>query len=231
MAYTSEQAVLHTKLAQLRDRKLNSRETRQLVAEISGSFAAEVMAKTFEQVSSDEKNRSNTVTSDLGHAVVVPQLKPSDSEYVIAPVLRSGSAMLDPFLAQLPAQDDPAVYHLGLYREESTLSPVEYYNKLPPALPNATSKITHAFVLDPVIATGGTAKAVVDILKEWGVEHIVIVSLVASKQGIERLDALPGVKVFVVKGDEGLSDQGFLVPGVGDIGDRLFATKKVKYEV
>lgn len=229
MVYISEQAVLQTKLAQLRDRKLNSRETRQLVAEIAGSFAAEVMAKVFERKDPEEKDRSNTVTSDLGHAVVVPQLKPTDSEYVIAPVLRSGQAMLDPFLAQLPAQDDPAVYHLGLYREESTLSPVEYYNKLPPPLPTVTSKISHAFVLDPVIATGGTAKAVVEILKEWGVENIVIVSLIASKQGIEKLAQLEGVEVYVVKGDEGLTEQGFLVPGIGDIGDRLFATKKVKY--
>jgi uracil phosphoribosyltransferase len=101
---------------------------------------------------------------------------------VVVPILRSGLQMVNAFLALLPS--DTSIHHLGLFRDKHTLSPVEYYNKLPPL--HATSQVDIAFVVDPIIATGGTAATVVSILKEWGVKRIIFTSLLASLQGLER---------------------------------------------
>lgn len=100
----------------------------------------------------------------------------------VVPVLRSGLQMVDAFLSLLPS--DTAVHHLGLFRDKHTLSPVEYYNKLP--APGAQGHVDIAFVVDPIIATGGTASTVVAILKEWGARRVIFTSLLASSEGIER---------------------------------------------
>ena len=110
-----------------------------------------------------------TVTSPVEKAVVVP-------------ILRSGLQMVNAFLGLLPS--DTAVHHLGLFRDKHTLSPIEYYNKLPPL--TANGQVDIAFVVDPVIATGGTAATVVSILKEWGVKKIIFTSILASREGLER---------------------------------------------
>jgi len=101
---------------------------------------------------------------------------------VVVPVLRSGLQMVNAFLCLLPS--DTAVHHLGLFRDKHTLSPVEYYNKLP--APGAEGQVDIAFVVDPIIATGGTSSTVVAILKEWGVQKIIFTSILASTEGIER---------------------------------------------
>jgi len=101
---------------------------------------------------------------------------------VVVPVLRSGLQMVNAFLSLLPS--DTAVHHLGLFRDKHTLSPVEYYNKLP--APGAEGQVDIAFVVDPIIATGGTSSTVVAILKEWGVRKIIFTSILASTEGIER---------------------------------------------
>src|SRR5579859_1405963 len=101
---------------------------------------------------------------------------------VVVPVLRSGLQMVESFLALLPS--DTTVHHLGLFRDKHTLSPVEYYNKLPP--PAASGQVDVAFVVDPIIATGGTAATVVAILREWGVKKIVFTCVLASSEGLER---------------------------------------------
>ena len=100
----------------------------------------------------------------------------------VVPVLRSGLQMVNAFLSILPS--DTAVHHLGLFRDKHTLSPVEYYNKLPS--PGAAGLVDIAFVVDPIIATGGTASTVVAILKEWGVKKIIFSSVLASREGLER---------------------------------------------
>lgn len=132
--------------------------------------------------------------------------------------------MVEAFSDLLPSSEVP-VYHLGLYREKLTLSPVEYYNKLP-KVPYHT-----AFVLDPLIATGATAEAVVATLKDWGVKKIYFIAIVATKQGVSRLleeyqsDVADGsIELYVGQLDETLSNTGFILPGVGDIGDRLHST-------
>jgi len=101
---------------------------------------------------------------------------------VVVPILRSGLQMVDAFLGILPS--DTAVHHLGLFRDKDTLSPVEYYNKLPS--PSGNEQVDIAFVVDPIIATGGTASTVVAILKEWGVRKIIFTSILASLEGLER---------------------------------------------
>jgi uracil phosphoribosyltransferase len=112
------------------------------------------------------------------------------------------------------------VWHIGLYRDERTLRPVEYYNKLPVA-----PTVQVCLILDPMLATGGSAVATVDILKRWGARRIKFVGLIAAPEGIERLSsAHPDVPIHVAAVDELLNDIGYIVPGLGDAGDRQFGT-------
>ncbi|KAF7559199.1 hypothetical protein G7046_g4966 [Stylonectria norvegica] len=137
-------------------------------------------------------------------------------------VLRSGLAMMEPFLDTISDDADVVVYHLGLFREKQTLSPVEYYNKLPPKDP----KITHAFILDPLVATGGTAEAAINILRDWGVGSVTFVALLGSDKGLQHAANVwpEGAKVIVGASDKELDSTGYVKPGVGDIGDRLYGT-------
>lgn len=132
--------------------------------------------------------------------------------------------MVDPFLTLLPSEEAP-IYHLGLFREKISLNPIEYYNKLP------KEPFDTAFVLDPLIATGGTAEAVVSTLKEWGVKKIYFVAMIATPAGIQRLlEEYSGeedkglIELYVGEVDEDLSDSGYILPGVGDLGDRMHST-------
>jgi len=131
--------------------------------------------------------------------------------------LRAGLGMVDGVLELLPSVQ---VWHIGLYRDEETLRPVQYYNKLPP---KPTVQI--CLVLDPMLATGGSAVATVDILKEWGVDRIKFLGLIAAPEGVETLSkAHPDVPIHVAAIDEKLNEVGFIVPGLGDAGDRQFGT-------
>lgn len=119
------------------------------------------------------------------------------------------------------------VHHLGLYREPSTLEPVEYYNNLPQHSSSASSGVADlAIILDPVIATGGTCAAAVQTLREWGVKRIVVLSVIGAADGVRRAAAEwpEGVDIFVAGVDAELTPDGMLKPGVGDVGDRLFLT-------
>ena len=135
----------------------------------------------------------------------------------LVPILRAGLGMVDPLLNLLP---DAAVWHLGLFRNEETAEPVEYYDKLPNMGPPNT-----ALVLDPMLATGGSIDLVVRRLMKWGVEEICVLSIVASKDGVERVRRdFPNVKLYVAAIDPVLNDQSYIVPGLGDAGDRIFDT-------
>ncbi|OKL63360.1 putative uracil phosphoribosyltransferase urg2 [Talaromyces atroroseus] len=137
-------------------------------------------------------------------------------------VLRSGLGMMDAFLSHFAPDTDVVVYHIGMFREKYSLQPVEYYNKLP----NNNTEIKRVYVVDPLIATGGTATAVIEILRDWGVEHITFVSMLTSQQGLEHAaKAWPEGTEFVIGAvDSSLDEAGYILPGVGDIGDRLFGT-------
>ena len=135
----------------------------------------------------------------------------------LVPILRAGLGMVEGVLEMIPTAE---VWHIGLYRDERTLHPVEYYNRLP--TPN---RVQLSLVLDPMLATGGTAEASVDILKRWGCERIKYLGLIAAPEGVERLSsAHPDVPIHVAALDERLNDIGYIVPGLGDAGDRQFGT-------
>ncbi|MFT5524319.1 MAG: uracil phosphoribosyltransferase [Pirellulaceae bacterium] len=135
----------------------------------------------------------------------------------LIPILRAGLGMVDPILELIPVAE---VWHLGLYRDEKTARPVKYYSKLPPGRPVDT-----ALIVDPMLATGGSAISAMETLKEWGVKSIKLLSIIAAPEGIEEIsNAFPSAQVFVCAIDEKLNDQKFIVPGLGDAGDRMFNT-------
>ena len=135
----------------------------------------------------------------------------------LVPILRAGLGMVDPILNLLPTAE---VWHLGLYRDEKTARPVEYYSKLPPRNP-----VDVAFVLDPMLATGGSATAALTTLSNWGVRRSKVLSLIAAPEGLEAVTShFPDVPIFTCSIDQKLNDEKFIVPGLGDAGDRIFNT-------
>ncbi|WP_145077123.1 uracil phosphoribosyltransferase [Aureliella helgolandensis] len=135
----------------------------------------------------------------------------------IVPILRAGLGMVDPLLDLLP---DAEIWHLGMYRDEATAQPVEYYSKLPPGNPCDVG-----FVIDPMLATGGSILSAIEALHRWGCQDVRVLSLIAARPGIERLQsAFPQVKLFVAAIDPELNTDNFIVPGLGDAGDRIFNT-------
>ena len=146
--------------------------------------------------------------------------KKLDDKIALIPIMRAGLGMVDAMLELLPNAD---VHHIGMYRSKNSLLPVQYYNRLP-----KECDADIAFVLDPMIATAGTIKAVVSILKKWGVKKVHIVSVLASKTGLESLRAAhPDVFVTVTEVDSVLSEDGMIVPGLGDAGNRLYKTPTI----
>lgn len=133
----------------------------------------------------------------------------------LVPILRAGLGMVDAALELLPSAE---VWHLGYYRDEATLQPVAYYNRFPPSRP-----VSLALVLDPMLATGGSAVAAIEAVRAWGVRHIRLLALLAAPEGIRRVSrAFPGLDLHVCAVDRKLDSRGFIVPGLGDAGDRLF---------
>jgi uracil phosphoribosyltransferase len=142
-----------------------------------------------------------------------------EDRIAIVPILRAGLGMADGLLEMIP---DAEVWHVGLFRDERTLEPREYYNKLPQ---DVNAEV--AIVVDPMLATGGSAVRTCEILRDAGVRRIIFVALIASPQGVAALErGMPGVSIHVAAIDEGLNDSGFIVPGLGDAGDRQFGTAR-----
>lgn len=135
----------------------------------------------------------------------------------IVPILRAGLGMVEPLQRLLP---DAEVWHLGMYRDEATSQPVEYYSKLPENRPCDVG-----FILDPMLATGGSVLSAIEALQRWGCTDIRVLSIIASQSGVDRLDREhPNVKVYVSAVDPELNENDFIVPGLGDAGDRIFNT-------
>ncbi|KAL2209488.1 uracil phosphoribosyltransferase [Sarocladium strictum] len=147
---------------------------------------------------------------------------PKDEPIAVMVILRSGMAMMDEFVAAFPDDANISVYHLGLFRDRQTLVPVEYYNKLGSRSPD----LKRGYILDPLLATGGTAEAAITIVRDWGLEKATFVSLLGSKDGVSRVSSLwpEGLELVVGKVDDELDNKGYVKPGVGDIGDRLYGT-------
>ncbi|KAG2214089.1 hypothetical protein INT46_011891 [Mucor plumbeus] len=207
--HISQHPIIATKLSQLRDAKQNSKVVRELTQDLSvllGYEASNSLALA--------NGESNTASSFGSYQSV----QISDKVGLV-PVLRSGLGFVNGFLNLFP---EAPVYHLGIYREKVSHQPVEYYNKLPD-VPNVDT----CFVLDPVIATGNTAVATINILKEWGLSanQIKFVAIVGSEQGIEQLQREhPDVHIYLAAMDQSLDSNGYITPGIGDSGDRLWNT-------
>ncbi len=142
----------------------------------------------------------------------------SGKKLAVVPILRAGLGMVDGMLAMIPAAK---VGHIGLYRDPETLAPVEYYCKLP-----ADCNEREVFVVDPMLATGGSASEAITMLKEHGCEHIRMMCIIAAPEGIKKMqEDHPDVDLYVAALDDHLNDHGYIVPGLGDAGDRIFGTK------
>lgn len=214
-AFISKHPVVASKISNMRARETDARQFRLLTSEVSSLLAYEA---TFESLSFKTGAAAVTPIGEPYHVLDV-----TPERICLVPILRSGLGMVDAFLALLPCETE--VHHLGLFREKDTLNAVEYYNKLPH--PRISGHIHTAFIIDPIIATGNTACAAIQIMKEWGVKRIVFSCILASKTGLERVkkEWPEGVILHVGRVDETLNQHGYIVPGLGDIGDRLYETR------
>jgi uracil phosphoribosyltransferase len=205
MIYESKHPLVKHKLTLMRDVRTESKKFRELIREMALLLCYEA--------TQDLGLQEITVETPMGTAQGHKLL----DNIGLIPILRAGLGMVDGIWEMMPGAE---VWHIGLYRDEKTLRPVFYYNKLPT---NPTVQV--CLVLDPMLATGGTAKATVDIIKEWGADRIKFVAILAAPEGIQALhDAHPDVPIHVAKIDDHLNDIGYIVPGLGDAGDRQFGT-------
>ncbi|MCA1587463.1 MAG: uracil phosphoribosyltransferase [Chloroflexi bacterium] len=203
--HVSSHPLVAHKLAILRDRQTEPKKFRELVRELTWLLGYEAMA--------DLTLQPARIETPL-EAMDAQRLEPKVG---LIPILRAGLGMVDAMLELLPTAE---VWHIGLYRDERTLKPVEYYNKLPDA---ATVQV--CLILDPMLATGGSSAATVDILKQWGAARVKQVSLIAAPEGVRTLShAHADVDVHVGALDSHLNERGYIVPGLGDAGDRQFGT-------
>lgn len=194
------------KLAQLRNKNTPSKVFRELVKEISMLMIYEV-GREFE---SYEVTIETPLTAC--HAKIL-----NEESFVVVPVLRAGLAMAEGVLNILPGA---SVGHIGLYRDEKTFKPVKYYLKMPP---NLDEKIL--IVTDPMLATGGSSSAALQMLKEIGAKKIILMSIIAAPQGIGKISAEhPDIPIYTAAIDEGLNENCYIIPGLGDAGDRIFGT-------
>ena len=191
----------------MRDKNTGAKEFRELLEEISMLMVYEVTR----DLSTEEVEIETPICVTKSRML-------SGKKIGIVPILRAGLGMVDGVLNLVPAA---RVGHIGLYRDPETLQPVEYYCKLPD-----DSQNRELLVLDPMLATGGSASAAITFLKQRGCHNIRLVNLIAAPEGIARVQKdHPDVNIYVAACDEKLNEHGYIVPGLGDAGDRLFGTK------
>lgn len=202
-------AILH-KLGILRDARTEPKKFREIVRELSWLLGYEALA--------DARVRPVEVRTPLE----TTQGAELADRIGLVPILRAGLGMVDAMLELMPTAQ---VWHLGLFRDERTLRPVEYYNKLPDS-----ASVDLCLILDPMLATGGSATAAIEVLKRWGAVHpvrIKLVNLIAAPEGVEAVSkAHPDVEIYCAALDRQLNDVGYIMPGLGDAGDRQFGTGK-----
>ena len=199
--------LIQHKITLIRDKNTGSKDFRQLVKEVSMLLGYEITRDLpLEEV-------------EIETPIVKTKSKMlSGKKLGIIPILRAGLGMVDGILELIPAAK---VGHIGLYRDPETLKPVEYYCKLP-----ADVGERELIVVDPMLATGGSAAAAINFLKDRGATNIKLVNLIASPEGIAEVQKMhPDVDIYVASIDEKLNDHGYIVPGLGDAGDRLYGTK------
>jgi uracil phosphoribosyltransferase len=201
---SSHPLVLH-KLALMRSDQTEPKKFREVVREITGLLLYEATA----DLGTFEIEVRTPLSTTLGQKIA--------DRIGFVPILRAGIGMVDAALDMIPTAQ---VWHIGLYRDHRTLMPIEYYNKLP-----VQPTVDICYVLDPMLATAGSATATVKVLKDWGARRIKFVGLIAAPEGVARLhEEHPDVPIYVGAVDSHLNEHGYIVPGLGDAGDRQFGT-------
>ncbi len=202
-----EHPLIQHKISLMRDRRTGTKEFRDLVSEVATLLCYEATR----DLPLEEVEVETPIA--LARTKVLAGRK-----LALVPILRAGLGMVDGMLNLIPAAK---VGHIGLYRNEETLQPVEYYCKLPNDIAER-----EVIVLDPMLATGGSAADAISLIKQRGARHIKFIGLIAAPEGLKALHAAhPDVDIYVGALDERLNDQGYIVPGLGDAGDRIFGTK------
>jgi len=203
--FASKHPLVAHKLTRLRDKNTDPKKFRELVREIAALLAYEATA--------DLQTVPRQIETPLARFTGA-ELK---EKIGLVPILRAGLGMVEGVWELMPSSE---VWHIGLYRDEHTLKPVEYYNKLP-----IEPTVSVCLILDPMLATGGSAVASADVLKRWGVKKIKFVGLIGAPEGIRNMqEHHPDVPIYLAAIDDHLNERGYIVPGLGDAGDRQFGT-------
>ena len=199
--------LIQHKLSILRDERTSVKEFRELISEIAMLMCYEATR----DLPMEEVDVKTPVAVAKCHRIAGKKL-------AVVPILRAGLGMVDGMVSMMP---NVKVGHVGLYRDPQTLEPVKYYFKMPPDIQERD-----VIVVDPMLATGGSASAAIQFLKDDGVKHIKLMSIIGAPEGVERMQKdHPDVDIFVAALDDHLNDHGYIVPGLGDAGDRIYGTK------
>jgi len=199
--------LIQHKLAILRSKNTSVKEFRELIREISGLMCYEAT-----------RNLPTKEVEVQTPVAVAKCRRLAGKKLAIIPILRAGLGMVDAMVDLIPSAK---IGHIGLYRDPETHLPVEYYCKLPEDISNR-----QVFVVDPMLATGGSAVAAIDFLKQHGCKNIVMMNIIGAPEGVKAVqDAHPDVDIYLAALDEKLNDHAYIVPGLGDAGDRIFGTK------
>lgn len=203
--FISDHPLVKHKMTKLRDKDTEPKKFRELIREIAGLLTYEATRDLF---TTDIEVKTPLATAK-GVAL--------QEKIGLVPILRSGLGMVEGVWELMPTAE---VWHIGIYRDEETLKPVEYYNKLP-VLPS----VGLCLILDPMLATGGSAAATIGILKRWGVNRIKFMGIIGAPEGIKYVQAEhPDIPLHLAVIDDHLNENGYIVPGLGDAGDRQFGT-------
>lgn len=203
--FPSSHPLVAHKLTRLRDRNTEPKKFRELVREIAALLAYEATADLL------------TVPRQVETPLAMAMGAELQEKIGLVPILRAGLGMVEGIWELMPQAE---VWHIGLYRDEHTLKPIEYYNKLP-----VEPTVSVCLILDPMLATGGSAVATADILKRWGVKKIKFVGLIGAPEGIAAMQkAHPDIPIHLAAIDDRLNERGYILPGLGDAGDRQFGT-------
>lgn len=205
--YVMDHPLIQHKVGIIRREEIGSKDFRQMISEIAMLMCYESTRNLKLQDVKIKTPICETTVKEL-----------AGKKLAVVPILRAGLGMVEGMLAMIPAAK---VGHIGLYRDPETLEPVEYYCKLP-----SDCDEREVYVVDPMLATGGSCVAAIQMLKEKGVKNIHLMCIIASPEGVERLQKEhPDVDIYIAALDEKLNDHGYIVPGLGDAGDRIFGTK------
>jgi len=199
--------LIQHKLSIIRNKNTGTKEFREVIGEIATFLCYEAMA--------DAILESVEVETPIGKTVCQQF---DENKYAFVPILRAGTGMLDGLIKAIP---NAKIGHVGLYRNEETLKPIRYYYKMPKDIEKK-----EVIVLDPMLATGGSAIDTITMLKEDGVKKIKFLCVISAPEGIKKLEEIhPDVQIYTASIDEKLNEVGYIVPGLGDAGDRIFGTK------